>query len=77
MASVLWSRKRHEERLFAEAPDIVAAVFFRCAEDSEILSDVVENPRGRPPNRLNAVVVGRDAVDKVQRVRADRRRSGL
>ena len=31
----------HEQRLFAEAPDFMAAVFFRRAEDSEIFSDMV------------------------------------
>ena len=58
----------HEKRLFAEPPDFMTAVLFRRAQDSEVLSDMVENPRGGPPNRLNPVVVGGDAVDEIQRV---------
>ena len=59
----------HEQHLFAETPDFVAAIFFRRAQDSEILSGRVENPRRGAPDRLHAVVVGSDAVDEVQRVR--------
>ena len=60
----------HEQRLFAEAPDFMAAVFFRRAQDSEILSDVIENLRRGPPNRLHPVIVGSDAVDEIQSVGA-------
>ena len=60
----------HEKRLFAEAPDFMAAVFFRRAQDSEILSDMVENLRRCPPDRLHPVVVGGNAVDEIQGVGA-------
>ena len=60
----------HEQRLFAEPPDFMAAIFFRGAQDSEILSEVVENLRRRSANRLHPVIVGSDAVDEIQSVRA-------
>ena len=37
--------QRHEEHLFAEAPDFVTAVFFRRAEDSEVLAGVDRESR--------------------------------
>src|SRR5208337_1112731 len=46
----------HEKRLLAEPPDIMTAVLFRRAQDSEVLSDIIENPRCCPPDRLNPVV---------------------
>ena len=60
----------HEKRLFAKAPDFMAAIFFRRAQNSEFLSNVIENLRRCPPNRLHPVVVGSDAVDKIQSVGA-------
>ena len=65
MASSVVVPQRHEKRLFAEPPDLVAAVLFRGAEDSEVLADTVEDPRRGPANRLDPVVVGRDAVHEV------------
>ncbi len=60
----------HEKRLFAEPPNFMAAISFRRAQDSEILSDMIEDLGRRPPDRLHPVVVGSDAVDKIQSVRA-------
>ena len=39
MASTFWSRKRHEQHLFAEAADLVATVLLCCAEDAEVLAE--------------------------------------
>ena len=33
--------QRHEQHLFAEAPNIVTAVFFRCAQDCEVFAGLV------------------------------------
>ena len=67
----------HEQRLFAEPPDFMAAISFRRAQNSEILSDVVEDPRGCPPDRLHPVVVGGDAVDEIQSLGASLLAEGL
>ena len=64
-----------EEHFFAEAANFVAAVFLRGAQDSEVLSDVGEDPGGGSPDRLHAVVVGSDAVDEIKSVGACRRYS--
>src|SRR5271165_3869177 len=58
----------HEKRLFAESPDVMAAILFCRAQDSEVLSDFIENPRRCAPDRLNPVIVGGDAVDEIQRL---------
>ena len=70
MASVLWSRSAMEQHLLAEAPDIVSAVALLRAEDAEVAVETAEDARGGAPDRLDPIVVGGDAVDEVQRVRA-------
>ncbi len=59
-----------EQHLFAKSPDFVAAVFLGSAQDSEVFSDVVENPGGGASDRLHAVVVGSNAVDEIKGVGA-------
>ena len=59
----------HEEHFFAKAAHFVATVFFVGSKDSEILSDMIENPRRCASNRLHPVVVGGNAVDEIQGVR--------
>ena len=58
----------HEQRLLAEAADFMPAVFFRGAQDSEILADVIEDFGCGAPNGLDPVIVGSDAVDEIQSV---------
>ena len=64
-----------EQRLLAKPPDVVAAIPFLGAEYAEVLPEPAENAGGRPPDRLEAVVVGGDAVDEVKRVQRRPRRS--
>ena len=58
----------HEQRLLAEAPDIVPAVALLRAENAEVLVEAAEDAGGGAPDRLGPIVVGGDAVDEVQRV---------
>src|SRR5690348_1954513 len=45
-------------------------VSFRRTQNSEILAQMVQNPCRGPSNRLYAVVIGGDAVHKIQSVRS-------
>ena len=45
----------------------MTAVFFRCAENAEIFAGRIEDARRCAANRLNAIVIRRDAVNEEQR----------
>src|SRR5271167_4685535 len=47
----------------------MAAISFRRAQNSEILTHVVQDLRRCPPDRLQPVIVGSNAVDTIQSVR--------
>src|SRR5512135_3018069 len=59
-----------EQRLLAKTPNFMTTVFLGGAQNSKILSYMVQNFRRGLSNRLYAVVVGSNAVYKIQSARA-------
>ena len=68
MASVLWSRSAMNSISSPKRRTSCPLSFSAAPRIPKSLADAVENPRRGAPDRLDAVVVGSDAVDEIQRV---------
>ena len=55
-----------KEHFFSEAPDLVAAVLFGLAENPEILAGSSQDLGRGPADILHTVVIGGDAVQKIE-----------